>query len=332
MKNILSTIIICITLIMLVGCNSNEKEELSVRLPVPIMGAHFTQYFATIDQGYYEDENLNVEFNFGDPTTNPIKMVASGADDIGLIGSPDTLIIAHSKGIPVKAIATFHRNSDFFVIITKKESGITTIEELEGKKIGMFYGHSSTDIIRHLLHKYNITVEEINVGQDYSQLITGKLDAQFAFRTIAGVTLPAKGIELNIISPADYGINTHGLTLFATEETIEEKPELIEKFLRATFKGTEYTLENKEEALQSILNRAPKLDKELQMKRLKIFIEPISNSEEYPIGHMDYDMYKEAYDRMKEEGLLENEFDVDDVFTTKFIYQIHNKKEQEVQK
>ena len=309
----------CITLLTLVGCNATEKEDISVRLPVPVMGAHFTQYYATVDQGYYSDEGIDVKFEFGNPETNPIKMVAAGVDDIGLIGSPDTLIIARSKGIPVKAIATFHRNSDFFVIITKEDSGIETIKDLEGKKLGMFYGHSSTDIIRHLLHKYNVTVEEVNVGQDYTQFINDKIDAQFAFRTVATITLPANGIKLNIISPADYGINTHGLTLFATEETIEEKYELVERFLQATFKGTVYTLENKEEALQSILTRVPKLDPELQIRQLESFTESMSNSEEFPIGYMDYEMFKEAYDRMAEEGLLENEFDVNEIFTTEFI-------------
>jgi ABC-type nitrate/sulfonate/bicarbonate transport system substrate-binding protein len=291
------------------------------------MGAHFTQYFATVDKGYYDEENLDVSFNFGDPQTNPVKMVTAGMDEIGLIGSPETLLIARSKGMPVKAIATFHRNSDFFVIVSKKESNIKTVKDLEGKKVGFFYGHSSTDIIRHLVNKYNVNVEEVNVGQDYSQFAAGKLDAQFAFRTIGEVVLPAKGFDLNIISPADYGINTHGLTLFATEKTIKEKPELIEKFLRATFKGTEYTLENPEQALQSVLRRDSKLNPELQKKQLDVFTKPMSNSEEYPIGYMDYEMYKETYDRLKKQGLLEKEFDVREAFTTEFLDKIHTNKE-----
>ncbi|MEE9525457.1 MAG: ABC transporter substrate-binding protein, partial [Candidatus Woesearchaeota archaeon] len=89
MKN--KIIFIILATILLAGCNMagnvvKEKQEISVRLPVPVMGAHFTQYFATVDQGYYDDENLDVTFNFGDPQNNPIKMIAAGVDDIGLIG------------------------------------------------------------------------------------------------------------------------------------------------------------------------------------------------------------------------------------------------------
>ena len=332
MKNqLIFTITLICALLLLSGCGATgkavlePKDTLSVRLPVPVMGAHFTQYFSAVDQGYYAKQNIDIKFNFGDPETNPIKMVAAGADDIGLIGSPETILIARSKGIPIKAIATFHRNSDFFVIVTKKDSGITKVEDLEGKKVGFFYGHSSTDIIRHLLNKNNVTVEEVNVGQDYSQFAAGKLDAQFAFRTIGEVILPAKGIEINVISPAEYGINTHGLTLFATEDTIKERPEVIERFLKATFKGVEFMLEEPDAALESILTRNPKLDPELQKKQLAIFSKPISNSEEFPIGHMDHMMYKEAYDRLKEEGLLENEFDINEAFTTEFLEKIHKK-------
>ncbi len=334
MKKIILLITICTLAIILLGCNNDkiagqailQKEKISVRLPVPVMGAHFAQYFSAVDQGFYDEQKLDVNFNFGTPETNPIKMVTAGIDDIGLIGSPETLLIARSKGIPVKAIATFHRNSDFFVIVTKKSSNIKKVEDLEGKKVGFFYGHSSTDIIRHLLNKYNVNIKEINVGQDYSQFIAGHLDAQFAFRTIAEVTLPEKGVKLNIISPANHGINTHGLTLFATEKTINEKPKLIENFLRATFKGTSFTIENPNEALESILKRNSKLDLGSQRKIWDIFSKPMSNSREYPIGHMDYEMYKETYDRLNEEGLLKKEYNVNDVFTTEFLENIHGKK------
>jgi ABC-type nitrate/sulfonate/bicarbonate transport system substrate-binding protein len=334
-KQSLTVTLIIMFLIVLVGCSTEitgnaitvQEAEISVRLPVPVMGAHFTQYFASLDKGYYTDENLDVQFNFGDPQTNPIKMVAVGADNIGLIGSPETLLIARSKGIPVKAIATFHRNSDFFVIITKKESNITTLHDLKGKKVGFFYGHSSTDIIRHLLRKHDITVEEVNVGQDYSQFVADKLDAQFAFRTLAPITLSDKGIELNVISPADYGVNTHGLTLFALEHTIEENPELIKKFLRATFKGTKFVLGNPDDALKSVLTREPELNPQLQRKQLDVFTKPISNSEEFPIGYMDDKMFAEAYARLLEEDLLENEFNVSEAFTTQFIDEIHSESQ-----
>ena len=70
----------------------------------------------------------------------------------------------------------------------------------------------------------------MDVGFDYSPLIAGNIDAEWAFRVTAGVTLPHQGIEINTINPADYGITTHGYTTFATENTLRDNPELVTRF------------------------------------------------------------------------------------------------------
>ena len=219
------------------------------------------------EKGYYAEEGLDVTFNLGSPETNPVKMVASEADQFGVLGGPDTLLVARSKGQPLVAIAIIHRNSDFPVILTLNESGLTKLEDLQNKKIGFFYGHISTDVLHSLLNKYNITREEVDVGFDYSQLIAKKIDAQWAFTVTAGLNLPEKGIQVNVISPKDYGINTHGYTIFTTEKMIKENPEIVERFLRATIRGIKATLENPSEAADILAKKDNKINRNLEYKR-----------------------------------------------------------------
>lgn len=317
-------------LIALVGCSNEntisgkavtlqkENYAISVRLPIPTIEAAFAPYFSAIDNGYYAKEGLNVTFNPGSPETNPVKMVASGADQFGILGGPDTLLVARSKGQPLVALMVLDRNSDFPVLLTLKDSNITTLEQLQNKKIGFYYGHISTDVIHSLLNKYNITHEEVDVGFDYSQLIAGKIDAEWAFRTTAGLNLPEKGVEVNVISPADYGINTHGYTIFTTKDMIEDYPDVVDRFVRATSEGVKFTLENPEKAVEILSKHSDKIDKTLEYKRLLMYNEVTSNSEEYPIGYMDYEMFNETYNRLKDVGVITTQFDVNDVFTTKF--------------
>lgn len=321
-----------VTFLLTACAQSNQGQglkEISVRLPIPVQDATMTPYFVTLDKGFYTQEGLDVTLNLGSSETNPVKMVAQKSDHIGVLGGPDTLLIAKSKGIDLVAIAVLHRNSDFPVLITLKESNITTIEQLQGKKIGFFYGHISTDVIRHLLAENNIRYEEVNVRLDFSQLIIKEIDAQWAFRTHGPVNLEDKGIELNIISPKEYGIRTHGLTFFTTKEMIQNNPELVKKWLKATIKGIQYMKQNRNKALQSVLERDPKLTLELERKKLDEYINPLSDSEEYPIGYMDHDMFKETYDRLSQQGLLENEFDIQEVYTTQFLEEIHEELRQE---
>ena len=50
-----------------------------------------------------------------------------------------------------------------------------------------------------------------------------------------------------------------------------------------------------------------------------MYNEVTSNSEEYPIGYMDDEMFEEIYDRLVKEGVITNEFDVKTAFTTEFL-------------
>jgi len=79
--------------------------------------------------------------------------------------------------------------------------------DLNGKKSRiLLWTYLNRHFWRALFHKEKVSVEEINVGFDYSQLIFKKqIDAEWAFRQTAGITLPSKGVQVNVIQPADYG-------------------------------------------------------------------------------------------------------------------------------
>jgi len=329
MKNIsLITFILFIT-ILFNGCDKKEEkstniitkklEKVSVRLPIPVIEAGQTPFYVAYDKGYYKDEGLEVNFGMGSKELNPVKMVISGKDTFGVLGGPDTLLTARSKGHKIKAVAILHKNSNFPCLITLKSSGITKLEQLQNSKIGFFYGHISTDVLRNMLKKNNIKYTEVDVGFDYSQLIAKKIDAEWAFTVTAGLELPYKGIDINIISPKDYNITTHGYTIFTTDKIIKNNPKLVAKFVKATLKGVDFMVKHPKEALKSLLKRNPNLKQDLSLKRLKKYIEVTSNGKNYPLGYMNESMFKETYSRLLEDKVIQKEFDIKEAFSTDFL-------------
>jgi NitT/TauT family transport system substrate-binding protein len=298
------------------------RLPVSVRFPIPTIESGQTPFYVAQDKGYYAEENLDITFEMGSPELNPVKMVVTGQNTFGVLGGPDTLLVARSKDQPLKAIAILHRNSNFPCILTLASSGITKLEQLQGKKIGFFYGHISTDVLHNLLRKENIKYEEVDVGFQYNQLIAKQIDAQWAFTVTAGLDLPAKGIQVNIINPADYGIVTHGYTIFATDSTIQDKADTVQRFLRATLRGVKYTVEHPEEANEILCKRDAKIDKALSLKRLQAYNAVTSNSAQFPPGYMDEEMFSTTYQRLNEETVIAKPFDVKDAYTLKFLQNI----------
>jgi ABC-type nitrate/sulfonate/bicarbonate transport system substrate-binding protein len=234
-------------------------------------------------------------------------------------------VARRSKNQPLKALAILHRDSNFPCLLTLKSSGITKLSQLQGKRIGFNYGHISTDVLHNLLHKNGIRYTEVDVGFDYGQLIAGKIDAEWAFTVTAGLDLPAKGIEINIISPADYGIVTQGYTIFSTDNTVANNADVTLRFLRASLRGVKFTVENPDETNRILVKRDPSLDAALSLKRLKAYNAVTSNSEQYPPGYMNQRMFQSTYDRLAEEHVIEKPFDFHQAYTVHFLEEIYRR-------
>lgn len=328
--------LLALGLVLAASCSKaphNEKsapatapaDHVSVRFPIPIVESGQSSFYLAQDRDYYAREHLDVSFEMGSRELNPVKLVATGRDTFGVLGGPDTLLVARSKGQPLKAIAILHRNSNFSCLLTLQRSGITQVRQLAGRKVGFNYGHISTDVLRNLLRKEQVRYTEVDVGFDYGQLISGNIDAEWAFTVTAGLDLPAKGIELNVISPSTYGIVTHGYTIFATDQTIAEHPDLVVRFLRATLAGVRDAVAQPEAATATLLKRDPKLDHALNVRRQLAYNAVTSNSTEYPAGYMDRAMFQSAYDRLVEEKVIEHPFPVASAYTTQFLEQLYQR-------
>jgi NitT/TauT family transport system substrate-binding protein len=302
------------------------KERVSVRFPIPIRESGQSPFYLAEDRGYYQREGLDVRFEMGSPQLNPVKLVATGEDTFGVLGGPDTLLVARSKGQPLKAIAIIHRNSNFSCLVTLAKSNVTKVEQLRGKKIGFYYGHISTDVLRSLLHKRKVDYTEVDVGFDYNQLVSGAIDAEWAFTVTAALDLPARGVPLNIISPADYGIVTHGYTIFASEETIKQRPQVVLAFLRATLRGVSDAVLSPQAANEALLKRDSKLDAALNLKRQEAYNAVTSHGEEFPPGYMDRGMFQSTYERLVEEKVIQKPFSVEEAYTTQFLEKLHGRQ------
>jgi NitT/TauT family transport system substrate-binding protein len=118
------------------NCSSEKKQTvkltpLSFRLKWLIYSS-FASHFVALDRGYFRDEGLNVTINPGGPGVDPIRLVATGGDDVGLAGY-EQILMAREKGIPVVAIGEDYVRSGvgFFSL---KDSGINKPEDFIGIK------------------------------------------------------------------------------------------------------------------------------------------------------------------------------------------------------
>jgi NitT/TauT family transport system substrate-binding protein len=84
-----------------------ETTNISVRL-LWVPQYQFAGYIVAKVKGFYDEVGLNVTLNPGGPDIAMVQLVGSGSDSFG-VETPDTVLLARRRGIPIVGVATFSR-------------------------------------------------------------------------------------------------------------------------------------------------------------------------------------------------------------------------------
>lgn len=293
-----------------------------------IPDCQFAGYLMANEQGFFADENLEVEILPGGPNVNPIQQVVSGAADI-TVNKVVALYAARDQGLPVKAIAQFDRVSSF-PLVARKDSGIATPEDMRGKDVGIWYDGDEYEVLA-LLEQAGLDPQtDLNLfeqGFTMDPFLAGEYDVAMVTSYNELNVLRLEGLnpdtELNVIDPSAYGISIPHGSVIANEAWLEENRDAAVGFVRATITGWEYAFANPEEtasvcAEESLAagGEAATEDlqalQELQLPELERLQMEGSSAEQR--GWIDPALYQEVVDIVTRFGLLENEADVEGAY------------------
>jgi len=309
--------------LVMAACSPGKQELTPLTLQLKwVHQAQFAGFYAAAEQGYYQEEGIDITLQPGGVGIDIVEEVTSGRADVGLIG-PEHIIISRSQGVPIRAIATTYRNNPF-VLVSLPDSGITRPADLLGKTVNVD-GIDGMIQVRALFSKLGLDLAQVNIidySYDLQPFWEGDIDATPAFA--AGSLIPIKQQEpdVNLIWPIDYGIHLYSDTLFTLDETIQAQPDLLLRFLRASLRGHVYALENPQEAAEISFSYAEVKDLELQRAMLDASI-PLVYTGEDEIGWMQDAVWQGMLDILLEQGFIENNIKVQDVYTMQFLEAVY---------
>ncbi len=137
MKRFLTIIISCIMLIIpfsIFGCNDNASSN-KIRLNEVTHSVFYAPLYLAIENGYFEQENIEIELTNGGGADKSMTAILSGTADIGLMG-PETVIYVYNqqkKDYP-KVFAQLTQKDGSFLVSRIPEPDFDW-KNLEGKEI-----------------------------------------------------------------------------------------------------------------------------------------------------------------------------------------------------
>jgi len=109
-----------------------------------------------------------------------------------------------------------------------------------------------------------------------ASLISGKVDGVASFSILDPIykDMAAKeGKTLGGFYFVDYGIDLYSNGVLATDERIQQNPKQVERFVRATYEGLAWAVENPKETLEIFLKENPTSNPDIARAQFKIAID-----------------------------------------------------------
>ena len=246
----------------LAAAGTAKADEVRLQLQW-VTQAQFAGYYVALENGYYDDEGLDVTILPGGPDIAPPQVLAGGGADVMLNWMPSALA-ARERGLPVVNIAQpFVRSG--LQLTCWADTGITEPADLAGRTIGVWFFGNEYPFLSWMSQlgiptdgsEGGVTV--LQQGFNVDPLLQRQADCISTMTYNEYWQVIDAGVspdELVTFKYEDQGVATLEDGIYVLEENLED-PDFVdrmERFVRASMQGWTWAVENPEDAALIVLD------------------------------------------------------------------------------
>lgn len=323
MKNVVLSAAAAVALTISAGIAA-AQEKVTYLFPAPDFLPAFAPFQLAKGNGYFKDAGLDVTFQVGKGGADVATQVAVGNAELGG-GIGDTPIIVRANGLEIRGVALLGGRG-LTQIAWRKDAGISGPEDFKGKSIGVLSFQDTTyyNLLGVLasvgLTKSDVDIQAVGPGGIIQLSIAGQLDAMSGVpEWIAAIE--AAGVEMEQ-QPVDSRFPAMAQAIIASDETIAEKPEVVQGFVDAVLRSVRDISDDPAAAAAQYVKIVPQHSENLAgieaiMRAYAELIYP--EGENQPLGAFDTARIEAVRDFYVEAGIVRAAVPTEDLYTNEFI-------------
>jgi NitT/TauT family transport system substrate-binding protein len=286
-------------------------------------GDHAPYYYAK-KLGWYTQAGIDLQIEPGKGSALATQRVGAGATPIGLADMAGVLV-AKGKGADTVAVFNVYANSPQG-LYWLKSSGIKSVKDLAGKKIG----NPAADGARVMwpaLAKANgmdpksVTWVNIDANGKLAALKAKSIDATTSFFNLHHVFERELGADMGFLAWRDAGLNPYGNSIIVNAKWLAENKPLVDRFVKVTQRAFAACVREPKPCVQALIdaNGALKFDNELENWGLVEKLMSDKFSREVALGIHDDARMAADYELVREYIGLDKPFQVRTTYTNEFL-------------
>lgn len=244
-RSIFTAIALAASLLSLTACN---KTSATKPLVVKVDYAYYNPVSLVLrDKHFLEDDlakdGVTVEWTQSQGSNKALELLNSKSVDFGSTAGA-AAFIGKSNGNPIKTIYVYSR-PEWTALVARKDSPITKVQDLKGKKIAVTRGTDPYVFLLRSLDQVGLTEKDVELvplqhSDGRNALERGDVDAWSGLDPLMAQTELEKGSKL---FHRDVSLNSYGV-LNVREEFARQYPAYVTRVLAAYEKARRWAIQN----------------------------------------------------------------------------------------
>jgi NitT/TauT family transport system substrate-binding protein len=280
-------------------------------------------YYQAIAAGIYRRHGIEVSLRQGGPQVNQAALLAAGRLDFS--EAPNSFIPLNfvEENIPMVAVAAMFQK-DPSVLIAHKGVGNDSLDALKGKPI-MIGADTRIGWWLFLKAKFGYSDNQIRPYTfNVAPFLVDKQAVQQGYLTSEPFIIEQQGEEPLVFLMADAGYSSYGSVIATSRRMVEEKPDLVRRFIDASIEGWYSYLYGDASPGNALIKRDnPEMTDALLAyavaKMRQYGIVDSGDAEKNGLGAMSDARWQDFYRLMAAEGLYRGDLDYHRAYVLDFV-------------
>lgn len=233
---------------------SGGRSQVSLRFNWTVKG-EFTPFFVAREKGFFDEEDIDITLAEGKSGTQAVQVVGTGNDHFGYIPSIQ-VTQGINKDVPIKTVATMGRYTGM-CWASWPDVPLNGPSALEGRRASVSASSTFFQVWPAFQREFELDENRLDVVNPDPSARVGlflreELDimADIFYANDYVILREETGEDLNLLRMSELDFDPLGYLLVANASLLRGDEDLVQRFVRATIKGFDFTLNNTDEAVQ----------------------------------------------------------------------------------